>query len=300
MTQQIWQYIAQQISAAETLIFTVTQVEPVGGGCVSKAYRLRGTCLQQTVSYFVKINNVRLESMFAAEQAGLIEINASQTLRVPRPVCSGSLADQAFLVLEYVQSGRASPRSDQLLGEQLAAMHRHTAGQYGWNMDNAIGATPQINTPATDWIEFWRRQRLAYQLQLAERHGYGGRWLQRAELLLLEMDALFASHLPAASLLHGDLWSGNTTVDMEGRPLVYDPAVYYGDRETDLAMTELFGRFAPRFYQAYQSVWPLDDGYALRKTLYNLYHILNHLNLFGGGYRDQAEQMIGQLLAEIR
>ena len=148
------------------------------------------------------------------------------------------------------------------------------------------------------WVQFWRERRLGYQLQLARANGHGGRFQVLGEKLLAKLDSFFSEANQAASLLHGDLWSGNYSFDSEGQPVLFDPAVYYGDRETDIAMTELFGGFPAAFYAAYRESYPIDPGYDVRKNLYNLYHILNHLNLFGGGYRSQAEQMMGSLLAE--
>jgi fructosamine-3-kinase len=146
-------------------------------------------------------------------------------------------------------------------------------------------------------MPFWRDQRLGYQLKLAARSGRD--FLKKGERLLADLGAFFQNYRPAPSLLHGDLWSGNVGVARQ-QPVVFDPAVYYGDRETDVAMTELFGGFSGRFYQAYRETWPLDDGYPVRKTLYNLYHVLNHFNLFGGGYGSQAEHMMDSLLSELR
>ena len=184
-------------------------------------------------------------------------------------------------------------------GEQLAQMHRYTADQFGWHRDNTIGSTAQVNSWENDWLTFWREHRLGYQLTLAGRHGLGSRVLQKGERLQDNLQAFFDNHQPQASILHGDLWSGNYGISREGEPVIFDPAVYFGDREADLAMTELFGGFGSEFYAAYNATWPLDPGYPQRKTLYNLYHILNHYNLFGGGYGAQAEGMIDQLLADI-
>lgn len=179
-------------------------------------------------------------------------------------------------------------------------MHRITQTQYGWQRDNTIGATPQPNTQSRDWVDFWRRQRLQFQLDLAAANGAPRALLAGGEDLLERFPALFAGHAPAASLLHGDLWSGNHAYTRSGEPAIFDPAVYYGDREADLAMTELFGGFGDDFYAAYNACWPLDPGYGTRKTLYNLYHILNHFNLFGGGYAGQAQRMTDALLSELR
>jgi fructosamine-3-kinase len=183
-------------------------------------------------------------------------------------------------------------------GRELAAMHRVTRPLFGWDRDNTIGSTRQPNGPEEDWQVFWGRNRLGFQLDLAARNGYGGRLRSEGERLLDALPALL-EHAPVPSLLHGDLWGGNMGFDREGHPVVFDPAVYYGDREADLAMTELFGGFGGDFYAAYREAWPLGPGYRTRKVLYNLYHVLNHLNLFGGGYLGQARGMVGELLAEV-
>ena len=203
-------------------------------------------------------------------------------------------------MLEYLELGRDGASSAERLGAQLAQLHRHTGRQHGWHRDNTIGSTPQINNPDPDWLQFWRERRLGYQLGLAAHRGYGGALQRKGERLSADLGQVLADHVPAPSLLHGDLWSGNYAALSDGRPVIFDPASYYGDRETDLAMTELFGGFSPRFYSAYRDHYPLNEGYRLRKTLYNLYHVLNHANLFGGGYASQAEHMMDDLLSEIR
>jgi fructosamine-3-kinase len=187
----------------------------------------------------------------------------------------------------------------QQAGEQLAAMHRHTAAQHGWLRSNTIGASPQRNTQTHDWVQFWQQERLGFQLERARRNGYPPRSYEQGLRLKEGLGALFADYQPPASLLHGDLWGGNLAYLRDGSPVIFDPAVYYGDRETDLAMTELFGGFGADFYAAYNAAWALDSGYVVRKMLYNLYHILNHFNLFGSGYGEQAARMTERLLAEI-
>ena len=289
-----WVEIAGQISASTGIPFVVEEISSIGGGCINQAQRIEGN--GQT--FFVKLNDAASLDMFEAEAAGLQEIRDSNALRVPEPVCWGKNDSRAWLVLEYVEMGKASTRGAEALGAGLAAMHRRTSEKFGWKRDNTIGATPQINTYASRWVQFWRERRLGYQLQLARANGHGGRFQVLGEKLLAKLDSFFSEANQAASLLHGDLWSGNYSFDSEGQPVLFDPAVYYGDRETDIAMTELFGGFPAAFYAAYRESYPIDPGYDVRKNLYNLYHILNHLNLFGGGYRPQAEQMMGSLLAE--
>jgi fructosamine-3-kinase len=166
-------------------------------------------------------------------------------------------------------------------------------GVFGWDINNTIGSTVQINNWTANWAEFWAKHRIGYQLKLARRRG--GHFPQ-GERLLEVIPELLAGHEPQPSLVHGDLWGGNAGVTSAGEPVIFDPAAYFGDREVDIAMTELFGGFSAQFYRGYNQVWPLEGGYDQRKTLYNLYHILNHFNLFGGSYESQANQMINRIL----
>jgi len=289
----MWSAIADAIASATGMPFKLEYRAEIGGGCINSAYHIEGRGL----AYFVKVNGPHQANMFAAESAALQEIANTGTVRAPRPICHGTNHDASWLVLEYIT---LVPRGDfSALGQQLAAMHRVTAGRFGWWRDNTIGATPQINTPTADWGAFWGEHRLGFQLRLAATNGYRGGLQREGEKLLAKLPELLANHRPQPSLLHGDLWSGNVAFDQAGQPVVFDPATYYGDREADLAMTELFGGFSEDFYAAYREAFALDAGYAVRKDLYNLYHVLNHLNLFGGGYLAQAERLIARLLAEI-
>jgi len=288
-----WRDIEAAIREAAGASFAIESRSGAGGGCINECYVVRG----RGQAFFVKLNAPKRLSMFEAESAGLDEIARSNTVRVPRPLCHGTGAGASWLVLEHIELGRASGRGMEELGRRLAAMHRVTAAHVGWHRDNTIGATPQINTPCADWIRFWRERRLGFQLRLARENGYGGRLLTQGERLLERLPAFFSGHAPRPSLLHGDLWSGNAAFRRDATPVIFDPAVYYGDREADIAMTELFGGFSADFYRAYDEANARDPGYATRKELYNLYHVLNHLNLFGGGYRAQAERMIEELLA---
>ena len=196
------------------------------------------------------------------------------------------------------QKSHCSQRQSEA-GAELADLHRLSAGHFGWDVDNVIGATPQINTPTSGWPEFFADHRLRFQLELAAANGYQDGLEDSGQRLLQAIDRFFESYSPEPSLLHGDLWGGNWGVSAAGAPAAFDPAVYFGDREADLAMTELFGGFPKAFYVAYNDAWQLNDGYPVRKQLYNLYHVLNHLNLFGDSYLGQAMQMIDGLLAEV-
>jgi fructosamine-3-kinase len=249
---------------------------------------------------FVKVAPLSREAALEAEAEALGELAAAKAVRVPGVLGFGVSGDRAFLALEWVDFGSARAGSEAQLGERLARLHRSTAARFGWHRDNTIGATPQRNDWTAEWPEFFARHRLGFQLELAERAGHGGCWLERGRELCGRLEAFFAGYAPQPSLLHGDLWGGNWAADAAGAPVIFDPATYYGDREADLAMTHLFGGFGPEFYAAYDAAWPLDRGASARRDLYNLYHVLNHLNLFGGGYRAQAERMIERLLAGIR
>jgi len=204
------------------------------------------------------------------------------------------------LLLTFVEFGPSNLGSETYLGERLAELHSVQQPFFGWHRDNTIGSTVQKNRRSEDWPSFWNQQRLGFQLQLALQHGYGGRLQQSGQDLQENVASFFTDYQPQPSLLHGDLWAGNAAVDKAGMPIVFDPACYYGDREADIAMTELFGGFSAGFYSAYNASLKLDAGYRVRRDFYNLYHILNHLNLFGGGYLNQAQGLIDRLLAESK
>ncbi|WP_340122548.1 fructosamine kinase family protein [Methylobacter svalbardensis] len=290
-----WQAIVQQIESATGQPFELQNAKPLAGGDMNAAYRLQAA----NHRFFVKLNTPDRLPMFEAETAGLQALAQTRTIRVPKFIVCGQTPVHAFLVLEYIVLNKRNSRSEQLLGQQLAQLHRQKQAYFGWHRDNTIGTTLQVNGRYDDWLSFWQEQRLGHQLALAADQGYGGRLQTLGEKLCMNLKPFFSGYQPQPALVHGDLWGGNVAADEQGNPVVYDPACYFGDRETDLAMTELFGGFSPAFYQAYHDVYPLDPGYASRKNLYNLYHILNHLNLFGQGYLHQAENRISQLLADL-
>ncbi|MDD5300583.1 MAG: fructosamine kinase family protein [Gallionella sp.] len=314
-----WAAISAAIGSATRQPFQLIEHDATGGGCINQTWRIRG---QDGRRFFVKFNAVNILAMFVAEAAGLNEIAATNTIRVPQPVAYGNTNTHSFLVLEYL--ALSSRGNAALLGEQLAKLHlfsnstnsitttsplpcreraRERVGcghpHFGFAQDNFIGTTPQSNAWTDDWVTFWREQRLGFQLRLAERNGYGGKLQTLGEKLLDALPAFFSGYSPQPALLHGDLWSGNHAFLADGTPVIFDPAPYFGDRECDLAMTELFGGYPADFYAAYRAAYPLDAGYATRRDLYNLYHILNHTNLFGGGYARQAEGVMQRLLAGV-
>jgi fructosamine-3-kinase len=267
----------------------------VSGGDINRAYRLEGT---DGSRYFVKLNRAEFHAIFKVEHAALTAIAATNCIRVPKPITHGTCGAEAFLALEHLELRRHGDA--RLLGEQLAAVHHCKSPHFGWDTDNFIGTTPQLNSWSKDWVGLWREHRLGFQLRLSVSNGYGGKLQTLGERLLDALPAFFESCKPQPSLLHGDLWSGNHAYLCDGTPVLFDPASYFGDRECDLAMTELFGGFGADFYVAYHTTYPLDAGYATRRELYNLYHILNHANLFGGSYISQAVRMMQSLLAQVR
>lgn len=293
----LWDEIGTAIEQATGLAMPCRAPRPLAGGSINRC-----VCIGEgDQRYFVKLNDASAsQQMFEAEAAGLRLLAEPGALRVPQPICFGSSGATAYLVLEFIEFGHGGGDGDERLGAGLAAIHRVTRARFGWDRDNTIGSTPQVNLQADDWLAFYRDHRLGYQLDLAENKGHGGPLTERGRDLLEKLPVFFADHRPDASLLHGDLWGGNAAFDRDGAPVIFDPAVYFGDRETDIAMAELFGGFSARFHRAYQAAWPLDTGYELRRDLYQLYHVLNHLNLFGSAYADSARRLIDRLLAVSR
>lgn len=288
--EPMWDAIARHISQATGTDFTIRDRQGVSGGSINQAYGIS----DGEQRYFLKLNQASKVAMFEQEALGLKEMADSNTITVPRPICWGTSDRDAYVVLTWLDLGYGNGQAWEVMGRQLAAMHRVTSPKgFGWHQNNTIGATPQRNPWTQDWVMFFRDQRLGYQFSLAHRRG--GHF-PREDDLLAALPELLSGHEPAPGLVHGDLWSGNAAVTKTGEPVLLDPAVYYGDREVDIAMTELFGGFPSGFYQGYNAAYPLDEGYRQRKVLYNLYHILNHFNLFGGGYGSQANRMIDQIL----
>ncbi|MBE9189162.1 fructosamine kinase family protein [Gloeocapsopsis crepidinum LEGE 06123] len=288
-----WSEIAQNISRVTGKAFLVNQTRSVSGGCINQGYAISSN----TDTYFVKLNSPSQVAMFEAEALGLQQMLATNTIRVPQPICWGVVGSSCYLVLEWIDLGRGNELIWEEMGRQLAKMHKtqqlSKKAAFGWNINNTIGSTPQINDWTADWAEFFAKHRLGYQFKLANRRG--GHFPQQQALLAAVPELL--THQPQPSLVHGDLWGGNAACTTTGEPIIFDPATYVGDREVDIAMTELFGGFPAAFYQGYNTVFPLEKGYEKRKTLYNLYHILNHYNLFGGSYSAQANRMIAQILS---
>ncbi|MCZ8037154.1 MULTISPECIES: fructosamine kinase family protein [Microcystis] len=286
----MWTQIARHIAQTTEKPFEIEKSRPVSGGCINQGYAVSGNGL----IYFVKINQANQEAMFAAEALGLKQIHATQTIRVPEPICWGIAEKSSYLVLEWLEFGGGNSQSWEKMGQNLAHLHQVSlSDRFGWQCNNTIGSTPQINTISNNWADFFAHQRIGYQLRLAKERGGN---FPDEDQVIPAISEILSQHQPHPSLVHGDLWSGNAAITVDGEPVILDPATYWGDREVDLAMTELFGGFPAAFYRGYNDVFPLDAGYQQRKTLYNLYHILNHFNLFGGGYASQANRMLQEIL----
>jgi len=261
--------------------------QPVSGGDISAAWRVG--------NLFLKTGPASSSDMFSAEAEGLSELAAPGAIRIPQVVACGVHSDTAFLATEWLELGRATRDTEARLGEQLALLHATTGDRFGWHRDNTIGLTPQHNDWSDDWIDFFRERRLGFQLQLAAENGFSGSLQEQGARLLKRLPVFFENHEPRPALLHGDLWGGNWG-SCDGVPVIFDPAVYYGDPESDLAMTRLFGGFGPAFYDAYAAHTPPAAGSHDRCDLYQLYHVLNHLNLFGSAYLGRAQELINKLL----
>ena len=285
--------IARTISQHTPTPFIIDRCTEVGGGSISRALVVAAGNGER---WFVKVDRSDALAMFAAEADGLEALRCCASLRVPRVAGYGVSGEHAYLVIEYIE---LLPLHQDAVaaGRALAALHRCCGERYGWRRDNYIGSTPQHNDEGDDWPDFFARQRLAPQLELARRQAPP--LAESGERLLAVLPALFDGHRPLPSLIHGDLWHGNAALDATGLLLLYDPAVHYADRECDLAIAALFGGFPAAFFAAYQETWPLAAGHAERRPLYQLYHLLNHYNLFGGGYGEPAAAMIAGLLARV-
>lgn len=266
-----------------------TDVTTVGGGCIANACRVE---TDAGTACFLKWGAPGVARTFPGEAAGLKALRAADpSLIIPDVIAIEETEGDApgFLLMEWIETGSKSEDFWTVFGEGLAAVHRSaTDGRYGFDRDNHIGRLPQENGWMERWPAFFRKRRLEPQVRIARERG---RWQKSWNASLEELYDRLPDLLPArpeASLLHGDLWSGNFMADADGRPVLIDPAAYHGHREADLAMTELFGGFAPPFYDAYRAAWPLAPGCDERRAVYNLYHLINHLNHFGGSYARQV------------
>ncbi len=294
-----WSDFAETLSNSLQQTIHIDSAHAVAGGDIHQAYQLNTS----SGNLFLKLNQAASLPLFETEAHNLNAIADSNTILCPKVLGFGLYHDHAWLVMQHLKL--SSQGDDYQRGRDLALMHQQTnplannnTQPFGWFEDNYIGHTLQQNRWHSDWISFYAEQRLRPQLELAQLRGASRSLYDSGMQLIDKLPFWFQSYQPEASLLHGDLWGGNSAFTDMGDAVIYDPASYYGDRETDLAMSELFGGFSSHFYDGYNAAFPLDAGYSKRKPLYNLYHILNHFNLFGGHYQQQAERIIQQLLQE--
>lgn len=285
--------IAGKISAETGGPFEIARIANQGGGCINDTVRLDGA---NGSSWFIKSNTGADISVFESEFDGLKSIADTKTIHVPKPLCLGEAQGQAWFAMEFVELVGAKTGSQEQLGRQLASLHKIKQPHFGWHRDNTIGSTNQQNSKSDDWVDFWREHRLGFQLRLAEKNG--GSFCGANELNE-GLDALFEDYEPQPSLLHGDLWSGNVSFAKNGEPVIYDPACYFGDREAEFGIINMFGGFTDEFYQGYTSVWPFDVGFENRLPLYELYHALNHFNIFGSSYGASCQGLIDRLLETL-
>lgn len=271
----------------------IKSVSAVSGGCISDAYRITN---DRENNFFLKLNPSP-KDLFIKESNGLRELKKANAIRVPDVIS----CDEEFLLIEFISPRGRSKKFFEDFGRRFAGLHRYSGEKFGFYENNYIGSNPQINMPDEDeennWVAFFLNKRIFYQFKLAEKNGYAKKELKDAVSSLEKtIHKIIGSSLEPPSLLHGDLWSGNYIVDENGNACIIDPAVYYGHREADLAMTKLFGGFSSEFYSAYNEAYPLKEGYEYRESLYKLYHVLNHLNLFGTSYYSHAMSLIGQYI----
>lgn len=271
---------------------SIRSAQRVAGGDINEAARVE----TERDAYFVKWNRNPLPDLFQVEAQGLELLAQPNVIRVPGVYGHSEPADgrPAFIVLEWVeQDGAGRSAAAETLGRQLAALHRETAPEFGLDHDNYIGSLPQPNAPMPSWIDFYRERRLGFQRQLAREKGrMPSQRDRRLGQVMEHLDRWIDDADVQPSLIHGDLWGGNYLIDTQSRPVLIDPAVYYGHREIELAFTELFGGFPAGFYDAYDEAYPLSPGYEERRPLYQLYHLLTHLNLFGESYGGSVDRIL--------
>lgn len=288
-----WQAIFETLGRHGIDVDERSTPRAVGGGDISAAWRIAA----ESGPIFLKTGNAAAFDMLDSQADGLRELEQAAAVRVPKVLASGLAGKDSFLALEWLSFQRPGAETARMLGTRLAAQHRVCRERFGWHRDNTIGNTPQVNTCDDNWVRFFRDWRLCFQLELAARNGYTGELQDEGRRLAERIERFFDNYDPEPSLLHGDLWGGNWA-EINDEPVIFDPAVYFGDRESDIAMTKLFGGFASEFYQAYEGAWPLAGGHEKRLLLYQLYHMLNHLNLFGGSYLGRALALIRELNSE--
>lgn len=296
MNKTIESFIREQIVATCGNDYRNVHFRRSGVGCINETWQAFGEGLS---SLFIKVGRSDAADMYEREREGLVLLSQARKLRIPQAYTVAANEHCACLIMEFIQLQPLRLAAQVALGEALAELHSISTDQYGLAEDNYIGRSRQVNGFAEDWWEFYCDKRLTVQWEMAKRNGMRSELLQRLQRLIERVPAHFAYHKPRASLLHGDLWSGNVAADTAGTPVIYDPAVYYGDAETDIAMSQMFQSLGAGVYETYYQYLPAQSGHARRRSLYDLYHWLNHFNLFGVTYLGQVERAADTVLQEI-
>lgn len=285
----LWQTIESEIQQVAETSFLISKKTPVSGGDINQTFRLSGNQKE----YFIKLNTSEYADMFIQESAGLKALQTTNTFIIPKVILYGVYQDQSYLVLEYLPMHQRGDIED--FAGALASLHLNTHKEFGFYGDNYIGKTPQINRFGNNWGKFFAEQRIGFQLELLLQKDACKSMLKKGINLVSNLPDYLNRHKPKPALVHGDLWQGNYAFNQAGQPMIFDPACYYADHEVDLAMLELFGNPGRQFFDAYNRLHKIEEGYSVRREIYNLYHILNHANLFGGNYIFQSEQIIEKL-----
>lgn len=291
-----WHKFAEYLAQEKQIHFNILSVSSVAGGDIHQAFHLHTS----EGDFFLKMNGAEKYALFTTEENSLNRLSATLSIVLPRVIGSGIFQQSSWLLLEFLQL--SSKGDDLQRGKDLALLHQHCLPkkQFGWFEDNYIGNSLQKNNWQDNWVEFYSKNRLQPQLDDALEKSNNLKLKNLGAELIAQLPKYFQDYQPKPSYLHGDLWAGNSGFLADGSAVFYDPASYIGDRETDIAMSEMFGGFSAEFYKGYELVFPLDKDYSQRKTLYNLYHYLNHYNLFGGGYLNQSLNAISSCLRLIK
>lgn len=295
ISQSVWNDLEQDLRSKTGEKAAISEKTTLSGGDINQAFRIQFG----GQNYFCKFNSHIPHDFFLVEARALDMMLLVNKIHCPKPITVGTSGRFHYLVLQYIPL--QSTGNIECLGRQLAQFHKASInhnpvkGYYGFDGNNYIGTTPQQNKPTVNWCDFWIEQRIKPQLRIAKSSGYTRQLVKNSSALYRGIHDILVVHQPVSVMVHGDLWSGNKSFDENGDPVIYDPALYFGDREVDLALSELFGGFGRGFYRSYDECWALPPGQPQRKDLYNLYHLLNHLNLFGAAYLEGCRRIIDAL-----
>ncbi len=292
ISKQLKEFIELQLTEKFSQIGEIENIKAISGGCINETFKLE----TNQSSFFLKINSSRLyPGMFATEAKGLNLLSEANEITIPAVILADEHETNSFLILEWIERGKRTKNFFENFGTKLARLHKHSNECFGLDHDNYIGSLPQYNKPDKNGVEFFIQQRLVKQIEIAKEHNnIEDSTINQFDKLFKKLPQLIPNEKP--SLLHGDLWNGNYMTDKSGTACLIDPAVYYGYREVDLAMTKLFGGFDSEFYGSYNNEYPLQQGWQQRLDIFNLYPLMVHVNLFGQGYLGQVKQILSAFI----